>query len=67
MTRIEKAELETDLEEIDAAIDEYACALVELTDKPRAAALLLGALNSASSHAGRIRYQLKLAEKENDA
>lgn len=64
MTKIKQAELETDLEEIDAAIDEYTIALVGLTDKPRAAALLLDALTLAASHAGRIRYQLKQAEQE---
>lgn len=63
MTKIEQVKLETELEEIQTAIDEYTCTLVGLTDKPRAAALLLDALDLASSHAGRIRYQLKQAEE----
>ena len=66
MTKIEKVELETDLEEIDAAIDEYTCTLVGLTDKPRAAALLLDALNLATRHAGRIRYLLEQADNADE-
>lgn len=64
MTKIKKAELETDLEEINSAIDEYSVTLVGLTDKPRAAALILDALTLAASHAGQIKYQLKQAEQE---
>ena len=63
MTKVERAELETELEEIEMAVGEYGATLVGLTDKPLAAALLLDALNLASSHAGRIRYQLKQAEE----
>lgn len=66
MTKIKQAELETDLEEINLAIDEYSGTLVGLTDKPRAAELILDALTLAASHAGRIRYQLKQAEQDID-
>ncbi len=66
MTKIERAELETDLEEIQTAIDEFTITLVNLTDKHRAAALLLDALTLSANHAGRIKYQLKKAEEEND-
>ena len=66
MTKVERVELESTLEEIEAAIDEYSAILVGLTDKPRAAALLIDALNLEISNAGRIRYQLDQAEKADE-
>ena len=66
MTKIERAELETDIEEIDASIDELTVAIIGLTDKPRAAVVLLDALDLATRHAGRIRYLLEQADNADE-
>ena len=66
MTKVKRVELESTLEEINAAVDEYSAIIVGLTDKPHAAALLLDALNMETMQAGIIRHKLKQAEKEND-
>ena len=59
MTKLEQIELETELEEINAAIDDYSAILVSITDKKRAATLLLDSLEQSARNAGAIRYKLK--------
>ena len=62
MTKLERDELQAQLDEYNAAISDYEDAIQGITNS-RAVALLIDALAIESQKAGAIRYQLQQAEE----
>ena len=63
MTKLERDELQAQLDEYNSAISDYEDAIQGITQS-RAVALLIDALAIESQKAGAIRYQLQQSEED---